>query len=100
MLARVALTLKSQVRPFDCVARWGGEEFTVVLAPPVDADDALMICERLRRAVQQATVPILGLDRKEHRGSVTVSIRSVQAAVCPPRSRRPAPQRASSCSGD
>ncbi len=74
VLARVALTLKGQLRPFDCVARWGGEEFAVVLAPPVDADDALMICERLRRAVQQATVPILGLDRKEHRGSVTVSI--------------------------
>jgi diguanylate cyclase (GGDEF)-like protein len=74
VLARVALTLKGQVRPFDCVARWGGEEFTVVLAPPVDADDALMICERLRRAVQQATVQIQGLDRKEHRGSVTVSI--------------------------
>jgi diguanylate cyclase (GGDEF)-like protein len=74
VLSRVALALKGQVRPFDCVARWGGEEFTVVLAPPVDADDARAICERLRRSVQQTTVQIQGLDRKEHRGSVTVSI--------------------------
>jgi len=74
VLYRVAQTLKGQVRPFDCVARWGGEEFTVVLAPPVEPEDARAICERLRRAVQQATFLITGLDGKEHRVSVTVSV--------------------------
>ncbi len=74
VLHRVAQTLKGQVRPFDCVARWGGEEFTVVLAPPVETEDARAICERLRRAVQQATFLITGLDGKEHRASVTVSV--------------------------
>jgi diguanylate cyclase (GGDEF)-like protein len=74
VLGRVAQTLKSQVRPFDCVARWGGEEFTIVLAPPVEHDDALAVCDRLRRAVQQTTLLIGGLDGKEHRASVTVSV--------------------------
>lgn len=77
VLNRVAQILKSQVRPFDCVARWGGEEFTVVLAPPVEPDDARAICDRLRRAVQQTTVLVPGLDGKEHRTSVTVSVGGV-----------------------
>lgn len=77
VLYRVAQILKGQVRPFDCVARWGGEEFTVVLAPPVEPDDARAICDRLRRAVQQTTILIPGLDAKEHRTSVTVSVGGV-----------------------
>jgi len=77
VLHRVAQILKGQVRPFDCVARWGGEEFTVVLAPPVEPDDARAICDRLRRAVQQTTVLVPGLDGKEHRTSVTVSVGGV-----------------------
>ena len=40
------------------------EEFTIVLAPPVEHDDALAICDRLRRAVQQTTLLIGGLDGK------------------------------------
>ncbi len=74
VLLRVAQTLKGLVRPFDCVARWGGEEFTVVLAPPVEPEDARTIFDRLRRAVQQTTFLIPGLDGKEHRTSVTISV--------------------------
>jgi diguanylate cyclase (GGDEF)-like protein len=74
VLFRVAQILQGQVRPFDCVARWGGEEFTVVLAPPVEPGDARAICDRLRRAVELATFHVTGLDAKEHRASVTVSV--------------------------
>jgi diguanylate cyclase (GGDEF)-like protein len=62
------------VRPFDTVARWGGEEFAVLLTAPVVADDVRAICERLRQAVHRVPVEIEGLDRRRHDASVTVSI--------------------------
>ncbi|MGD8395748.1 MAG: GGDEF domain-containing protein [Candidatus Eiseniibacteriota bacterium] len=74
VLYRVAQVLTGHVRPFDCVARWGGEEFSILLAPPVQLDDARSICERLRTAVQQTTFVIGDLTGREHRTGVTVSI--------------------------
>jgi len=74
VLAHVAQALRRGVRPFDTVARWGGEEFAVLLTAPVAADDVHAICERLRQAVQRVPVEIEGLDRRRHDASVTVSI--------------------------
>jgi diguanylate cyclase (GGDEF)-like protein len=74
VLAHVAQALRRGVRPFDTVARWGGEEFAVLLTAPVVAEDVRAICERLRQAVHRVPVEIEGLDRRRHDASVTVSI--------------------------
>ncbi len=74
VLAQVARALRRTVRPFDSVARWGGEEFAVLLTAPVARVDAEVIAERLRQSVEQAETTIVGLDGQEHRARVTVSI--------------------------
>jgi len=74
VLTQVAQTLRGGVRPFDTVARWGGEEFAVLLASPVQADAARAISERLRSAVERLRVKLEALDRTVHQVAVTVSI--------------------------
>ena len=74
VLAQVARALKRAVRPFDSVARWGGEEFAVLLTSPVGRDDAETIAERLRRGVEEVETTITGLDAQEHRVGITVSL--------------------------
>ncbi len=53
VLIAVARILARQVRPRDLVARWGGEEFLLVL-PEADLDAAIEIAERCRRALEAA----------------------------------------------
>jgi diguanylate cyclase (GGDEF)-like protein len=74
VLTQVAQTLRGGVRPFDTVARWGGEEFAVLLAAPVQADDARAISERLRVAVERTRVHLEALDRSAHQVAVTLSV--------------------------
>ena len=74
VLVQVAQTLRGAVRPFDTVARWGGEEFSILLTAPVHAEDVAAACERLRSLVERMPVRIEGLDRRLHRLGVTVSL--------------------------
>jgi diguanylate cyclase (GGDEF)-like protein len=74
VLVQVAQALKRGVRPFDTVARWGGEEFAVLLTAPIHAADVVTISERLRGLVERTTVTLEGLDRRSHQVGVTVSI--------------------------
>lgn len=74
VLVQVAGTLRAGVRPFDTVARWGGEEFAVLLTPPVVEEDVMAISERLRVAVERTPIRLEGLDGRSHRVHVTVSI--------------------------
>ncbi|MDA8017838.1 MAG: diguanylate cyclase [Thermoanaerobaculia bacterium] len=57
-------------RPLDLAARYGGEEFAVVLGN-TDLDDARGIAERIRRGVEELTLPHSG---SPEFGVVTVSI--------------------------
>jgi diguanylate cyclase (GGDEF)-like protein len=74
VLVQVAKALRSGVRPFDAVCRWGGEEFAVLLTAPVQLADVRTISERLRQLVERQAVRVEALDGQAHRVVVTVSI--------------------------
>jgi diguanylate cyclase (GGDEF)-like protein len=74
VLTGVARALRSGVRPFDSVSRWGGEEFGVLLTAPVHAEDARAICERLRAMVGRLDLEVTGLDLARHAVQVTASM--------------------------
>ncbi|MDK3257457.1 putative bifunctional diguanylate cyclase/phosphodiesterase [Blastococcus capsensis] len=52
LLREVGARLQAEVRAGDLLARLGGDEF-VVLAPDLDADDALVMAQRLRAHLQR-----------------------------------------------
>jgi diguanylate cyclase (GGDEF)-like protein len=66
----VAARLLGAVRAQDHVARWGGEEFLLLL-PETDAKTALRVAERLRSAVSE---PPLQLDDHEYRATATFGL--------------------------
>lgn len=74
VLVQVAHALRSAVRPFDTVARWGGEEFAVLLTAPVHLQDVRTISERLRSLVERQLLRVEALDASVHRVVMTVSI--------------------------
>jgi len=51
VLIKVAETIKKQVRTFDIPARFGGEEFTVLL-PETDENCSYVVAERLRKSIE------------------------------------------------
>ena len=55
VLFEVANVLRDKCRPSYFLARYGGEEFTVVL-PGATANDALVVAERLREAVESLRI--------------------------------------------
>jgi two-component system cell cycle response regulator len=69
VLRVVAKTLQTCVRPMDTLARFGGEEFVVIL-PSCQPSFGHVVAERIRRAVENAVIPIApGLELR-----VTISI--------------------------
>ena len=74
VLVQVTQALRSGVRSFDTLSRWGGEEFAVLLSPPVQLVDAETISERLRSLVERQVVYLQALDGETHPVNVTVSI--------------------------
>jgi diguanylate cyclase (GGDEF)-like protein len=74
VLIGIAKLLKRDLRPFDLIARWGGEEFALLLAPPLTIDSAKAICERLKKAVESEIFLVTGLDTATYECRVTISI--------------------------
>ena len=70
-LKAVADTISAQVRSYDAVGRFGGEEF-VVLLPGVGQEHVVSVAERIRRAVHELRVPVDFDDRVI--GDLSVSI--------------------------
>ena len=57
VLQSFADTVRRNVRDTDVLARWGGEEFVLLLCD-TPAADAVALMERLRQAVQAMQVPV------------------------------------------
>src|SRR5213594_2131782 len=74
VLREISQTLASSVRPFDTVARWGGEEFALILSAATTKAEAKEICERLRLKVQNMAIVVPGLDGRENAVRVTMSL--------------------------
>jgi diguanylate cyclase (GGDEF)-like protein len=68
VLCEVACRLKSAVRPYDQIGRYGGEEFMVVL-PGCHRSDAVKVAERLRSSVGDEALTVDGI-----RVPVTISL--------------------------
>lgn len=59
VLIAMADTLTSAIRTSDILARWGGEEF-VVLLPDVDMEKAVLAAEKYRQAIEQMNILEIG----------------------------------------
>lgn len=58
VLQRLAAIIKDNIRKFDVFARWGGEEF-LILSPGTDLQDAEVLAEKLRSAVEFSEFPVV-----------------------------------------
>lgn len=74
VLRAIARVLREGVREVDHVARWGGEEFLVLL-PGTEVDEAQQVAERLRAGVQ-ALVEVDG--RRELGLGITLGLAELQ----------------------
>lgn len=68
VLQSFADTVRRNVRDTDVLARWGGEEFVLLLCD-TPASDAVTLMERLRQAVQAMQVPV-----PQSGGPITVTV--------------------------
>lgn len=66
LLREIAQLFARQVRSWDLVAKYGGDEFTVIL-PQTERDGAMVVADRLRASVAEHTFPLAPT------GSITVS---------------------------
>ncbi len=61
-LKTIAATMANTLRTQDVVARWGGEEFAVLL-PNTDEPGAIIIAEKLRTTVEKQIIEIFGVEK-------------------------------------
>jgi diguanylate cyclase (GGDEF)-like protein/PAS domain S-box-containing protein len=59
VLCALVVTCNAMLRTVDMLARWGGEEFLILL-PDTGAEAAVAIAERLRKSASAMTVPVGG----------------------------------------
>ncbi|HQS67947.1 MAG TPA: diguanylate cyclase [Sulfuricurvum sp.] len=59
VLIAMADTLTDAIRTSDILARWGGEEF-VILLPDVDMEKATLVADKYRQAIEQLNIPEVG----------------------------------------
>jgi diguanylate cyclase (GGDEF)-like protein len=74
VLREISQTLASSVRPFDTVARWGGEEFALILSAETTPTEARDICERLRLKIQNLSILVPTLEGRESAVRATMSL--------------------------
>jgi len=70
VLKRFAKLLFENIRDVDCLTRYGGEEFALIL-PGTDKKSAKIVAEKLRRLVERSPFP---MEKKLPKGRVTMSV--------------------------
>ena len=73
VLKTVSRVIKEQLRDYDVAGRYGGEEF-VILLPFTKIEEAKMVAERLRKAVENKKIDISKLIPTEKNINVTISL--------------------------
>ena len=73
VLKTVSRVIKNQLRDYDIAGRYGGEEF-VVLLPHTKLDEAQMVAERLRKAVENKKIDISKILPDKGDINVTISL--------------------------
>lgn len=76
MIVVVGQTLTAQCRKVDTIARWGGEEFLILL-PEASPDDAVASAERIRLAVESASVDA---DSKKIGATISIGVATIQGS--------------------
>ncbi len=71
VLRATAEALKSKIKGQDSVARWGGEEFAVLL-PGTNVPGAHAVAEHIRKSIERSSIRRLGTN--EDVGGITVSV--------------------------
>jgi argininosuccinate lyase len=69
MLIGIAATIRGNIRETDVPARYGGEEFAII-CPEINSDEAAVVAERVRRAVEAARFQLV----PEETCAVTLSL--------------------------
>jgi diguanylate cyclase (GGDEF)-like protein len=80
LLAVLADRLRSMLRPMDTVARFGGDEFTLLFEDLASEREVVLVAERIARAAQ---LPIR-LEEGEARVTVSIGIAVVDDPAVPP----------------
>ena len=62
LLKEVGSVIREQLRDYDFLARYGGDEF-VALIPETSGDDVVDLCDRIERAVTAFRLPVEGSDK-------------------------------------
>ncbi|HEY0720588.1 MAG TPA: diguanylate cyclase [Gammaproteobacteria bacterium] len=71
-LIRVAHTLKDNIRDSDLLARFGGEEFVIIL-PHTLQTDAMLVAEKLRQAISSLIIAAMG----DHRVTISIGVATI-----------------------
>jgi diguanylate cyclase (GGDEF)-like protein len=80
VLKAVGTLLRAEVRDYDVVGRFGGEEFAVLL-PDITEHHAIAIAERIRKAVTELKVDV---NIEDHQVTTVTGLSvSIGVAVCP-----------------
>jgi diguanylate cyclase (GGDEF)-like protein len=70
----VARTLQEQCRKVDTLARWGGEEYLVLL-PETACDEATQMANRIRETIAGRSVPV---DQQSVRATISIGVSEIQ----------------------
>lgn len=80
VLVDVVQTIRNQLRSYDSIGRYGGEEFMVVL-PDAGEKEALALAERLRKSVEALEVSV---EPQQLRCTISIGVKTIDKLIKQP----------------